>query len=197
MGLSLVTAPTAEPVSIAEAKQYLRVTSTIEDDRIADLIASAREDLDGNAGWLGRAIMPQTWDFTLDHLPPRHLTPMYQTRRSALAIEIPLPPLQSVTAVTYLDQDAATQTLSTEVYAAVTKTEPGEIVLLQGQSWPLTAQQPDAVTIRFVAGYTKVPQKIRNIIFSIVAWRFENREGGDLPQSIMDQCSSLKMRFVS
>jgi len=197
MGLTLVTAPTAEPLTLAEAKLHLRLDSDVEIDRVGDLIVSAREDLDGPAGWLGRAIMPQTWDLTVDRFPDRCGMMNFTPQLGDLSIEIPLPPLQSVTSIGYIDQNGDAQTLATTVYRVVADSLPGKVILRQNQSWPLTIREPAAVTIRFVAGYAKVPQKIRSLMLEMIGWRFANREGGDLPQSVMDQVSALKTRFVS
>lgn len=57
----LVTAPTADLVTLAEMKQHLRVTHDAEDDLIQAYINAAMAHLDGWRGLLGRAIMPQTW----------------------------------------------------------------------------------------------------------------------------------------
>lgn len=57
----LITAPSAQVVTLAEAKAHLRVDHADEDDVIEGFIAAAVAYLDGWQGVLGRGIMPQTW----------------------------------------------------------------------------------------------------------------------------------------
>lgn len=69
-------------------------------------------------------------------------------------IELRKPPVASVSSITYLDADGASQTLATSVYAVNTKRWPPRIRLADGQSWPTTQDYTDnAVTITFVAGF--------------------------------------------
>jgi uncharacterized phiE125 gp8 family phage protein len=66
MSLVLVTAPTAEPVTLAQVKAQLRITVTTYDDLLNALITAVRMHLEGRDGWLGRALLQQTWDLKLD-----------------------------------------------------------------------------------------------------------------------------------
>lgn len=68
-------------------------------------------------------------------------------------ISVPKPTLQSVTSITYVDTDGATQTLPPSAYLVDSKSEPGRITPAYGLVWPTTRWQTGAVTIRFVAGY--------------------------------------------
>lgn len=57
----LITPPTDPVVTLAEAKDHLRVSHDDEDWLIAGLIDAATAHLDGVGGVLGRALNPQTW----------------------------------------------------------------------------------------------------------------------------------------
>lgn len=57
----LVVPPASAPVTLTEAKAHCRVDHTDEDALIEALLLSAVAYLDGWAGVLGRAIMPQQW----------------------------------------------------------------------------------------------------------------------------------------
>lgn len=168
MALSLATAPSVEPMLKAEAKAYLRVDSanTDEDTLVDSLIIAARQQAET---YTGRALITQTWDLVLDRFPS-----------GDRPIDVPLPPLQSVTSITYLDTNGTSQTLSSANYIVDTKNEPGRIALAVGESWPDTqADRINAVTVRFVAGYgaaAAVPEGIKTAMKLLIAHWFENRE---------------------
>ena len=94
MGLTLVTAPPANPLSLEEAKAHLRVDHTDEDDLIEIYIKAATDYIDGRSGFLGRCIVRQTWRLVIDGFHDNE-------------IKIPLPPLRSVNSVKYDDADGA------------------------------------------------------------------------------------------
>ena len=148
MSLFLVTPPAVEPITLDEAKDQIRVTSDDENGLIAGLIAAAREDAEN---YTHRALMTQTWDLKLDAFPCGD-------------VDLPMPPLQSVTSVTYVDTAGVTQTLSTSVYAVEAptgpKAAPGRLTLKYQQLWPQTQAIANAVTVRFVAGYGTRPESV-------------------------------------
>ncbi len=162
MPRALVTPPAAEPVTLSEAKAHLRVTATDDDSSITAQIAAARvwaED------FTQRALITQTWDLKLDAF--------------ADEMEIPLPPLQSVTSVKYLDADGAEQTLAATEYTVDTAAERGLVRLAYGKAWPATRAQANAVTIRFVAGYAgaaAVPGTIKAACLLVIGELYARRE---------------------
>lgn len=166
MKLARITAPAAEPVSLAEAKLHLRVIHDAEDASISRMIRAAREHLDGRDGILGRALVTQTWELVLDSFPVG-------------AIQIPLPPLQSITSVKYLDAGGVEQTLDTAEYVVDTASEPGCIAPVD--QWPATQDTVNAVHIRFVAGYgdaSAVPAALAQAILLAVGDLWANRQTG-------------------
>lgn len=62
----ILVTPPAEAVSLSQMKAWLRVTHDLENDLITSLVQAATAHLDGWAGVLGRAIMPQTWKEEFD-----------------------------------------------------------------------------------------------------------------------------------
>ena len=95
MIIKRIAAPAAEPISLATAKAHLRVTHAAEDTLIPLYISAAVSKLDGKDGLLGRAMITQDWQLSLDSFPCDGV------------IELPLPPLQEVTFVKYFDADNA------------------------------------------------------------------------------------------
>lgn len=163
MSLAQTVAPTEEPVSLQEAKAHLRVDLDDEDALIAGYIASARQWCEK---WTGRAFITQTWTLGLDDWADR--------------IAIPLAPLSSVTSVDYLDENDASQTLSTTIYQVVTGGDQGGVIFRKdGQSFPSLSDLKEPITITFVAGYglaSDVPEPIRQAILLLVGHWFRNRE---------------------
>ncbi|MEM6847594.1 MAG: head-tail connector protein, partial [Pseudomonadota bacterium] len=102
MALILTSGPAVLPLTLAEAKDHLRVAHSDEDTLITRLIETATQHVDGLDGILGRACITQTWTLTLDAFPS--------------VIILPLPPCQSVAAITYIDTNGASQTLAVSRY---------------------------------------------------------------------------------
>lgn len=166
LALTCTTAPEQEPVSLEDAKEHLRVEGEDEDALIAMKLAAARSELEET---IRRAIITQTWRLKLDAFPD-----------GAGDILLPRPPLQSVTSITYVDADGATQTLATSVYEAQADEEPARVTLKYGQNWPAVRDQPNAVTVTFEAGYgdspEDVPAPLRAWLLLRMAELYENRE---------------------
>jgi uncharacterized phiE125 gp8 family phage protein len=155
MRLVLVTPPTVEPLTGAEVKVRLNIGPEMTDETADSLIKAAREMIDGRDGWLGRALVTQTWQGTLDGFPCRE-------------IRLPLPPLQGVNAVQYLDDNGSPQELDSSDYQIMQGARP-YIVPAFGKSWPSTRCGPDAVSIEFVAGYGDNPEDVPEPIRSAIA----------------------------
>ncbi len=168
MGLTLVTGPAVEPVSLAEAKVHLRVDDDDSNDLIVALIAAARQHVES---FTRRQLITQTWDYQLDAFP-------------AEAIVVPLAPVSAVSSISYLDSTGATQTWSSSNYrtdipagpwAQRPRIEPG-----YGISYPTTYGVLNAVTVRCVTGYgstaSTVPAAIRAAMKILIGHWFEHRE---------------------
>src|SRR5690348_7194347 len=97
MPLSLVTPPVGTVLTVADAKAQSRIDASDEDSAtIAPLLVAVQERGELSTG---RAFLTQTWDYILDRCPREPF------------IEIPKPPLVSVTSFTYVDTQGNAQTL--------------------------------------------------------------------------------------
>jgi uncharacterized phiE125 gp8 family phage protein len=165
MSRVLVTAVTSEPVSVAEAKAHMRVDASDDDALIGALITAARLEAERITG---RAMATQTWDLVLDEFPCANGI-----------IILPLPPAQSITWVKYIDEDGVEQTLSSALYVLDTKSTPARLYPAYDEEWPEVRCQPNAVTIRFVCGYTTaaaaIPAHAKLAINQMVAHWYEHR----------------------
>jgi uncharacterized phiE125 gp8 family phage protein len=164
MALKLITAASAMAVSLAEAKLHLRVDAADEDALITAFITSATEAAEQITG---RALMPQTWELTLDAFPD--------------AFELTRTPVASVTSIIYADATGTPQTLSSALYTLDAAHDYGHayVVPVYASTWPATRDQINAVALRYVAGYANaaaVPEGIKAWIKLMVGAMYESRQ---------------------
>lgn len=163
MTLKPITAPQAEPLRLGMVKKH-RVIMTDDDDALLTLyIESARRYAEN---YTERAFIVQQWELHLSEFSDR--------------IDIPLPPLQSVDSVAYLDENGDRQILATSVYQTVSDNNSAYICLAHDQSWPAVRAEPGSVIVTFTAGYGEkpedVPANIRTAMLLMVGHQYENRE---------------------
>lgn len=176
MNLTLVAPPTEEPVTLAEARGQCRVEVPDDDALLAGYILAAREHVETETR---RAAMTQTWDLKLPCWPQYWDDDRHEWR---VGIELPRPPLASVASIAYVDSSGAAQTLAADQYQVTTRygeIRQGLVVPAYGVTWPSLRDQPDAVTVRFVAGYasmTLVPNRIRQAMLLMIGHWYKHRE---------------------
>jgi hypothetical protein len=196
MRLIQITPPAVEPVSIQEAKQHARIEYPDDDTLVAGLISSARIYCETA---LRSVLITQAYTLYLDSFPSaggyynraiRELWPSLGGLPSGLGfypgmipnstgvIDIPVPPLQSLTSVQYWDFAGVLQTFDPAQYNVSLGT-PGRIQPAYSKIWPIARPTIDSVQVNFVAGYgdaTKTPQNVKVAICALVAHWYENRE---------------------
>ena len=162
--LTRITGPASEPVTATEVYRHLRLVEDDTEKAYADAVAVvAREWVEQHTG---RALLQQTYEVTFDHWWDGY-------------VELPYPPLQSVTSVKYIDNDGVEQTLSSSLYDVFTGDPIGRIQWAYDASAPVARGEPGAIRIRFVAGYADadaVPEGLKQSILLLAAQWFENRE---------------------
>jgi uncharacterized phiE125 gp8 family phage protein len=172
MTLIVITQPTEEPVTLAETKLHCKVDGTDDDTLLTALIIAARQQAEHRTG---RALCTQTLEVVLDAFPD--------------AVKLPMPPAASVTSVKYLDDAGVEQTLLNTAYSLDKDSQPGWVTPAYATSWPSTYAVPNAVRVRYVAGYgapAAVPQSIKAWILMAVSTLYVQREGTVLGDSITD-----------
>jgi uncharacterized phiE125 gp8 family phage protein len=174
--LTRQTAPTVEPVTLAEAKAHLRVDTATDDSYIATLITAAREWVEE---YLDRALVHQQYVMRLDAFP-------YE-------FELPRPPMATsgtatAVVVTYTLGDDSTATLSSTQYRVDRNATPGVVRQLRAGTWPGNLDDQNAVTVTWWAGYgasgTSVPAAIRHAILMLVGHWYDGSRSGVVMGSI-------------
>ena len=177
MALKISTEPTVEPVSLALAKSHMRLDDDeqSEDTLINGYITTARKDCEK---FQNRSYITQTWELWLDEWPDEDY------------IELPMPPLQSVTSVKYYDTDDTAHTLysseegeeETDYMSVDNKDQyKPKVFLKYGQSWPSTTLRPhNGICVIYVAGYgdeaSAVPYNIKAAMLLLISHLYEHRE---------------------
>lgn len=166
------------PITLAEAKTWLRVTSSSEDNDITAIV-SAVTDLVEREEKL--QLVTATLDEVFDDFPEDNGK-----------IMLGRTPVQSVASVKYIDTSGVTQTLATADYKVDTVSTPARVFPTDGTVWPVVDNQPNAVTIRYDAGFgaaSAVPESIKVGIRVMVERLFDDRGAREL---IRDGSSDMR-----
>ncbi len=183
---AVTSEPAVEPVTVEAAKRNCDADDNYRDEDFARWIAAARRKVEADTR---RALITQTHVLKLDAFPVGDW------------IDLPQPPLSSVTSVQYVDTGGTSQTFASSKYTVDTARTPGAILLAYAETWPTPRPQRNAVTVTYVAGYgangTAVPEPLIDAVLILVKHRFENPElasfgsMAELPMAYSDLvCSS-------
>lgn len=170
---SITTAPTSEPITLAQASDHLRVDSTEDQSYISDLISVAREYFDAVTGRSSAiatyVLTAETWEDLFN--PTRRDNTIFY---NGYVIPIYRTPLLSVASVKYYAPDATSlTTMSASGYRVVTGAEPGRIQLVDAP--PSIDDRIDAIQITFTAGADTAPAMSKHAIRMLVANFYEQR----------------------
>lgn len=172
MNLVLETAPESLADMLFQSVcDHLRIEAgnsvPTDEAYISACISAAVSRLDGKEGRLGRCLLTQEWTLYLDCFPT--------------CIEFPLPPLQEVIHIKYLNSDGDLQTLDPSAYrvSGAGSWRP-EIAPAYGETWPHGRYIADAVQVRFRAGYgdteAEIPPPILQAINVMAAHYYVERQ---------------------
>lgn len=172
----IVNSPAVEPLTLVEAKRWLRVDHADDDGLIASLIKAARERIESRTG---RAVMAQTWRIVLDQWPPE------------ARVTLPVLPVISVIAVRLLDAAGMPSVLAPALYALDPGAEPP---LLTVKSPPSPGRSRNGIEIDVVAGYGSAPadcpeplrQAMRLLVVTAYEARGPERAGESRPDVVAE-----------
>ncbi len=163
--LRLVTAPASEPLTLAQAKTFLRIEHSADDEPIGRAITAARQAAEQ---YLKTALLPQTWDYVVANPLPTKL-------------HLPFGPAQSITSITLTTESGATSTMNAANYRLSVS---GFSIFFD------PSVSIEKLTVRYVAGIavvvSDIPLPIVQGMLHHIAVMMENRDGdAELPvQSI-------------
>ncbi|AJY47232.1 head-tail connector protein [Martelella endophytica] len=170
MSYQLMTPPAEEPVSLAEAKAFLRLDGSDEDGLVTALVKTAREHLETVTGL---SLVTQGWRLYRDDWPASGM------------ISLARGPVQSIEAVTVYDGEGVAETISLDGFGLDGRARPARLYL------PALAGKrvgPSGIEVDFTAGFgaaTAVPEAAKQALLRHVAHMFVFRGavGPDLEPS--------------
>ncbi|MDB5569075.1 MAG: hypothetical protein JWN93_258 [Hyphomicrobiales bacterium] len=157
----LLNPPSVEPISLAQAKAWLRVTGADEDDLIAGLVVAARTLVETVTR---TALLAQTWRVVLDAWP-------------ADGLRVPLAPFRSVVALRTLAADGAEQIVPASSYVVDASPAEARVRFLVAPAQPgrsVAGAEMDLV-VGFAAAPEEVPEPLRHAVRLLLARWYEQR----------------------
>lgn len=173
----VTTEPVIEPVTVSEVKAALNIDFADDDALIGEFITAARQYYEANTSL---ALLTQTLTHVLEGFPRQ------RPNNPLGLIKLFRYPVQSLTSVSYYDEDDAVQTLTvgggTPEVELDSYATPCTVFLNTKNlsAWPATrSDRPNAVTLVYTCGYTSaalVPQEVKTTIKLLVGEMYEKRE---------------------
>ncbi len=166
LSMQLITEPASEPVTLDEAKLFLRIDTADDDALLATLITASRRLVEQTTG---KCLLLQTWRFGVDRWPV-----------SAL-LRLPLSPLLSLSAVTVMDGPGNRVAHTLAKFPITATSVPPTI---QAKTVPSSgAVCEGGIQLDAVFGYgttaASVPQPLRLAVLMVAAQFYETRGQGE------------------
>jgi hypothetical protein len=198
----IVLSPACEPVDIAQARLFCRITDMSEDETINMCIAAARQFAETRTR---QQFLHARWKLTVDKFPMGgYGTPLPfadMVNRPEFAFRLPHSPLVDVVNITYLDMGGNSVVADPASYVINNALTPGIVSIRFGQIWPIPLPQIAAVQVTYDAGYASpmtvvTPPGSTLRVVGPVTWQvgatvqFYN-SGGALPAALKADASYL------
>jgi uncharacterized phiE125 gp8 family phage protein len=178
MTIRIVTPPDGEAITLAEVKEQLRLDGSAQDSLIGRLIAVVVDWVAGPSGWLGRSLLDQTLELTLDYFPHDRCD----------GITLRRPPLIEVDSITIDDGSSPLPVVDPATYTVRVDADGlARIYLAPHAVWPVVpGGLRGAIKVIYRAGYgtdaEDIDAGLRHAMIMTVVRLFENR--GDAMPSL-------------
>ena len=166
------------PITLVEAKAFLKVETNDDDLLITGLINSAAEYAEQYTGIVCYA-REQTFQF--DAFTGR--------------FELPRRPIRGISSINYIDSDGTAESL----YDFTLRETYGFTTVSISGVWPSISTVYPGIDIVAEVGYREnddVPSGIRTFALLYVNWLYTNRDGGEVPKSILAQLAPYMRGLV-
>jgi uncharacterized phiE125 gp8 family phage protein len=166
MSMQLIVEPASEPLTLDEARLFLRIDTNDDDALLASLIAASRRLVEQATR---KCLMAQTWRFGFDQWPARGF------------VRLPLSPLLTLVSVTVMDGSGNRIQQGLNDYR-INALEPVPVVQANATP-PVSAAACGGIQIDAQLGYgntaAQVPQAMRLALLLILDRLYDTRGQGD------------------
>lgn len=188
MTYTLIVAPSAEALTLAEAKAHLRLDGSEEDGLLTALIRTAREHLERS---LDLCLITQGWRHYLDSIPEDGV------------IQLAKSPIQAIESVTVYDGAGTPRLLSLDGHVLDGASRPARLFLREREA---AGRAINGIEIDLRAGFgatgAEVPDVLKRAMLMHVAQMFELRgaltpdvqPAADVPAGYERLVASFRMR---
>lgn len=170
MAAMLLSAPALEPLTVAEAKSYLRVETGDDDAVIASLIAAARSHVEAITR---RALIAQTWRTVLDAWPPDG------------RLRLRSGPLRALIAARVFDADGNEASIDPATFVL---DKAADVIAAPAWALPQPGRAVAGIEFDIQLGYgaaaADVPDALRHAIRVLTAHWYDNRGQVAIGQSV-------------
>jgi len=161
--LNRTAGPSAEPVTLAEARDHCEIisTDTVHDTKLGRFIGAARELVERETELV---LMTQTYTVSVNAFQPY--------------FHVPVRPIQSVSSITYYDADDTQQTVTSTIYGLDATRQ--QVYLEYNQTWPTYTSRRNGIVITLVCGFgaaDNIPNVLKQAILLKVGEWFDLDRG--------------------
>lgn len=180
MWLERISGGAVDLIELDDAKDHLRLLEDDFDVEVQRAISAASAYLDVDSDGFGGLSFPlvnQQWSSRARGFIPS-------------VLRLPFSRITAIDEIRFISPEGAAETVAPDHYIKVKSGRDTLIHLLSGKVWPSVADRPDAVDVRFTAGFEdvdSVPGDIKSAARLLIGHFFHNREAaaaGDVPQEI-------------
>ena len=187
MNRTRITAPATEPLTASSLRDHLHLDAddvSGSDSRLNPLISAATLHLERVTR---RRFVTQTWNAAFDSFT--------DATQDGDTIYLPYSPVQSVSAVTYIDVNGTRTNCANTVYELGIVNGLSVLRLKYGQVWPSVRDQADAVNVQYVCGYgnaVTVPADLVHALKLLAATWYMTREAVNVGNIVNEMPFTVK-----
>jgi len=161
MALQLLQRNAGLPVTLAEARERVRLDDTMGEAELTALIRTAQGAIEKH---ITGTLLPTRWRWSLN---------------AFCELVLPRAPVISVEQIRYKDTNGAWQTLSPSLYSLIPCGLGNPSSYLYAASWPAVINEPACITIEFTSGYADaaaIEPELITALLMLVGHYDKNRE---------------------